>query len=93
MAKPLKTKDLGRLQPVQKHGFVYNLKKYWPFYVMLLPMLVFLAIFCCLPMGGVVMAFQDFRPARGFFRSEWVGLENFSKSSPTRCSGKSCAIR
>lgn len=77
MAKPLKTKELGRLQPVRKNGFVYVMKKYWPYYMMLLPMLVFLAVFCYLPMGGVVMAFQDFRPARGFFRSEWVGLENF----------------
>jgi len=28
-------------------------------------------------MYGVVMAFQDFNPARGFFRSRWTGLENF----------------
>ena len=44
---------------------------------MLIPMLVYLAVFCYLPMGGVVMAFQNFRPVRGFFRSEWVGWENF----------------
>ena len=28
-------------------------------------------------MFGVIMAFQDFSPNRGFFRSDWVGLENF----------------
>lgn len=53
------------------------MKKYGSFYMMLIPLFLFLAIFCYLPMGGTVMAFQDFRPARGFFKSEWVGLENF----------------
>ena len=31
------------------------------------------------PMFGVVMAFQKFVPAFGFFRSEWVGLANFRR--------------
>lgn len=52
-------------------------KKYGTFYLMLIPLFLFLVIFCYLPMGGTVMAFQDFRPARGFFKSDWVGLENF----------------
>lgn len=56
-----------------------KLKKYLPYYLMLLPLVVFLIVFCYLPMGGVLMAFEDFRPARGLFRSEWVGLENFRK--------------
>jgi putative aldouronate transport system permease protein len=51
--------------------------KYKTFYLMILPLLVFMLIFCYLPMGGLVMAFQDFRPARGIFRSEFVGFENF----------------
>ncbi|MDR1400280.1 MAG: ABC transporter permease subunit [Treponema sp.] len=29
-------------------------------------------------MYGIVMAFQDFNPGRGFFRSRWTGLENFT---------------
>src|SRR5699024_3611816 len=29
------------------------------------------------PMGGIVMAFQDFKPWLGFFNYEWVGLEHF----------------
>lgn len=31
------------------------------------------------PMFGLVMAFQDFEPALGFFGSEWVGLYNFER--------------
>ena len=29
-------------------------------------------------MGGIVMAFQKFIPAKGIFGSKWVGLKNFS---------------
>ena len=45
--------------------------------VMVIPLIAYLAIFCYLPMAGTVMAFQNFRPARGFFKSAWVGLDNF----------------
>ena len=53
------------------------LTKYGAYYCMLIPLVVFLIVFCYVPMGGVVMAFQDFRPVRGIFRSKWVGWENF----------------
>lgn len=51
--------------------------RYIAYWTMLIPLVVYLIVFCYLPMAGVVMAFQNFRPVRGFFRSEWVGLENF----------------
>lgn len=51
--------------------------KYGAFYTMMIPLILFLIIFCYLPMGGLVMAFQDFRPVRGIFGSKWIGLENF----------------
>lgn len=55
----------------------YRLRKYLPYYLMLIPLVLFLIVFCYLPMCGVVMAFEDFRPARGIFKSDWVGFENF----------------
>lgn len=50
-----------------------------PLYCMLLPGALFFIIFKYVPMYGVVMAFQNFRMARGFFESPWVGLANFEK--------------
>jgi putative aldouronate transport system permease protein len=44
---------------------------------MILPGLLWLVLFSIVPMYGIVMAFQDFNPGRGFFRSRWTGLENF----------------
>lgn len=45
---------------------------------MLLPSVVFLAIYNYLPMIGNVMAFQRFNPIRGFFGSRWTGFENLN---------------
>jgi putative aldouronate transport system permease protein len=45
--------------------------------LMTLPGLLWLVLFSIVPMYGIVMAFQNFNPGRGFFRSPWVGLQNF----------------
>jgi len=45
--------------------------------LMLVPGMLWLFLFSIVPMYGIVMAFQDFNPARGFFRSKWTGLDNF----------------
>ena len=49
----------------------------WPYHFMLLPGCILLAVFSYAPMFGLVMAFQRFTPARGFFNSPFVGLDNF----------------
>lgn len=46
-------------------------------YLMLLPGVVVVTIFCYLPMGGLLMAFQDYRVFKGILGSEWVGLKHF----------------
>jgi len=52
-------------------------KTLWQYHVLLIPGVVLLFIFNVIPMGGIIMAFQDFMPARGIFRSEFVGLRHF----------------
>lgn len=47
------------------------------YHLMLFPGILLLLIFSIYPMFGIVIAFQDFSPAKGFWGSEWVGLENF----------------
>ncbi len=61
------------------------MKQHWQLYVIfLLPALALTLIFKYAPMGGILIAFQDYNPIRGFFGSEWVGLEYFERflSSP-----------
>lgn len=44
---------------------------------MCLPAMLKLLVFAYVPMVGIVMAFQDYSPSKGFFGSEWVGFRNF----------------
>jgi len=48
-----------------------------PLYIMSFPAVVSLIIFSYLPMGGLVMAFQNFNVTKGFAGSDFVGLKNF----------------
>ncbi len=46
-------------------------------HVMLIPAVVFTTVFAYLPIFGLVMAFQDFKPLMGFRESPFVGLKQF----------------
>lgn len=56
---------------------VKNKKDQRAFHLMLMPGMLILIIFSIFPMFGIVLAFQNFVPAKGLFGSQWVGLENF----------------
>ncbi|WP_176444806.1 ABC transporter permease [Paenibacillus herberti] len=45
---------------------------------MLIPPVILVLIFSYGPMLGIVIAFQDFVPANGWFNSPWIGLDNFT---------------
>lgn len=47
------------------------------YHLMMLPGMLFLLIFSYIPMFGIVMAFQDYIPAKGIFDSKFVGLKHF----------------
>lgn len=58
-------------------------------YLMFLPVLIYYIIFCYLPMYGIVIAFQDFRPGMDFFsKVKWVGLEHFKLFFSSPMAGK-----
>lgn len=46
-------------------------------YLVFLPVFVYMMITSYLPMFGIGMAFQNFNISKGFFKSEWIGLQNF----------------
>lgn len=62
-----------------KRGFGAEMKKNWPVYLMAVPGIILLIVFCYLPMAGVIVAFEDYSPALGMLKSPWVGLENFKR--------------
>lgn len=58
---------------------ISQMKKYYPFYLFLIPALVIVILFSYVPMYGIIIAFKDFKMARGILGSEWVGLAHFQK--------------
>lgn len=70
----LKTKQ-SHLRPVKEKKQINT--EQLQYRLLLLPGIIMLFVFAIIPMFGIVIAFQNYVPARGFLRSEWVGLDNF----------------
>jgi len=61
-----------RLSPGKKIARDFSHNKYK--YLMILPVLVYLILFCYKPMYGIQIAFKNFKVTRGMAKSPWVGL-------------------
>lgn len=46
-------------------------------YIVLLPALVWYLIFVYVPMGGLMLAFKDYKANLGILGSQWIGLKHF----------------
>ena len=69
IAKPKSQRCVRRLQR--------DLTKNWDAYLLLIPAILFYALFCYKPMYGVIIAFKNYSPGKGIIHSEWVGLKHF----------------
>ncbi len=47
------------------------------FFIMALPAIILLILFCYMPLYGLVIGFKKFNPNLGIWGSEWVGFDNF----------------
>ena len=78
----------NQAKPVSKQTWrnkVTYVKKNWQLYLFfLMPGLLLTIIFKYLPMGGLLIAFEDYNVIKGVLGSPWVGLEYFRRflSSP-----------
>ncbi|QGQ98433.1 sugar ABC transporter permease [Paenibacillus psychroresistens] len=54
-------------------------KKHMPLYAFALPGMLYFILFKYVPIWGLLLAFQEYSPFRGFFQSDWVGLANFKE--------------
>ncbi|TDQ42948.1 ABC transporter permease [Aureibacillus halotolerans] len=48
-------------------------------YIMLLPGLLYFLIYKYIPMYGLIIAFQEYKPYQGIMGSEWVGFAHFER--------------
>lgn len=63
----------------KKRGILYYLKRDWRLYLLVMVPLACVIIFKYAAYPGLRMAFMDYKPAKGYSGSEWVGLETFRK--------------
>ncbi|MBD2848100.1 sugar ABC transporter permease [Paenibacillus sp. IB182496] len=53
-------------------------KRTWPLHMLLLPSVILLIIFQYIPILGIVIAFQNYKPWLGILNSPWAGWEHFN---------------
>ena len=46
-------------------------------YIMAVPLILYYLIFHYIPLGGIIIAFQDYNVFGGLWKSEWVGFKQF----------------
>ena len=73
-SKPARTGRLARhLSRTLVRDFKMNKWKY----LIILPVIVYFALFAYKPMYGIIIAFKNYRPSLGILDSPWVGLKQF----------------
>jgi len=60
-------------------GIGFYFRRDWQLYVLVFLPMVFLLLFKFGPMSGLIIAFKDYRIARGFLGSSWVGFRVFKE--------------
>ena len=55
----------------------YDIRKNPALLLMTLPVIMYVVVFCYLPMSGIVLAFKQFDYSEGIFGSPWCGFKNF----------------
>jgi putative aldouronate transport system permease protein len=66
----------------ERRGLRATMRRVWFYryvYLLMLPGLLYYLVFHYVPMWGIIVAFQDFRPWNGLFNSPWVGFDNFAQ--------------
>ncbi|SNX53400.1 ABC transporter permease subunit [Thermoanaerobacterium sp. RBIITD] len=70
-------KKVSKSKDNKKKRILKILKKDKWIYILGIPGILYFIIFRYIPMGGLIIAFQDYNPFLGFTGSKWVGLEQF----------------
>ncbi len=81
-----KTKDIAPGTPGRRgKSLGMRMAQCWQLYLLLAVPVVITIIYKYIPMYGIQIAFRDYVPSRGFFGSEWVGLDWFERffTAPT----------
>ena len=71
----------GKNKISDNKSFAFRTKKYWEhnwqLWLMLLPAVIYIFVFCYIPMYGVQLAFREYSFTAGITGGKWVGLKYF----------------
>lgn len=85
MSKPSANTLAPKSGSSKMHNTLVYVRQHWQLYLLfMLPAFVLTIVFRYIPMGGVLIAFENYNPFVGVFGSEWVGFSHFQRflSSP-----------
>ena len=54
-----------------------EIKNHWQLFLLVIPALIYLIIFCYIPIAGIIIAFKEYDPVLGIFGSPTVGFQKF----------------
>lgn len=69
----------SRTNREKKNGFLRYLQRDWQLYVLMILPMLFILVFKFLPYSGLSIAFKDYKVAKGYSGSPWVGFSVFQK--------------
>lgn len=73
----------NKIKTAKRGNLAFRTKKYWyrnwQLWIMLLPAMLYILIFCYVPMYGVQLAFRDYSFATGITGGNWAGLKYFKQ--------------
>ena len=69
--------NAARIPRSQQSRFHSGFRQYGQLYLLLLPALIYVAVFCYGPMYGLQIAFKNYKMSLGIAGSPWIGMRNF----------------
>ncbi len=72
------TPALAARPGIAQKSMLSRLIQQWDIQCMVIPGIIFILIFCYIPMYGILMGFQDYDVFKGFWQSHWVGFKHFN---------------
>jgi ABC-type polysaccharide transport system, permease component len=74
----MKTQMVVKPNYEPKRKWLFDIKINRWLYVMAIPVIIYFLVFNYAPMVGILIAFEDYKPAKGLLGSTWVGFKHFS---------------
>ncbi len=65
------------MEKQKKSSKAKTFKKNFPLLILTLPSMLYLFVFCYIPLYGLVLPFKNYDYSLGFLKSPWAGLDNF----------------